>query len=867
MRLIATVALVTLAFAGCGDKVKFQPQLDAGPVCLDGESLVDGVCRFVCQRDGDCATGQRCNLFTGACEPKPPEPDAGPAHVPCTEGAQRCSSDGHSVELCGAEGTWTQQQACALPDGYCKNEQCLACQPGLKRCGAGNGSVEICTDDGSAFRRVTCSTGFSCVQNECRECSPGQKRCSPDGKSVQECQHHGDEASAWAFTNAGDNFDATCITQVCELGTGGVAQCKAPACVPGAAQCATTAVQQTCSATGAWVNTTCASVPGLGSSAECVSGACVDECGDAVKAKSYFGCEFWTAVLDNGADFKFYKGNVSSGQGALGQDSQFAFVVANRSNVASTVTVQRYFGGALQTVKTINVPGRSDPVSKGVAVIKVPWQSIGADSDQITISGLKRYGYHLTTTHPVTVYQFNPLDALVPTAKSCSGTAGAPDCSCDEGSNFNWLTCGGSGVCSATGKCQYPSYSNDASLLLPAHILGTAYVGLTMEHVMMRSSSTSSTPSVEFNGALTIVGTQDGTSVTVKASAATLANGAAVPAMAKGGTHVFTLNSYDVLQLASDNPSPATNLECGTNPYSGSGYFCRADSDLTGSIITSDKPVALFGGANCANRGYLDTACDHVEEQLFPFATWGKSFVGARTNPLRLVSGAIASPSVAGPDYYKIVAGCPSTTCPTGTLVTISPAPAAGDVLSPNRCLTGSLAAGTCKLAGGAFVEFKTKSSVVITADQPVLAAQIFASQNATAGSGSSAPDQGDPSLVLLPPIEQWRTSYTVLTAPGIKDNYLGIVLDDTKVDSVTVNNNTIPATNSAFVKLGTSPYRVANLPVPVGTHTIVVNSKPGQNPLPGVGVTVYGFDSYVSYGYTGGLDLSTIVTGINPGG
>ena len=39
------------------------------------------------------------------------------------------------------------------------------------------------------------------------------------------------------------------------------------------------------------------------------------------------------------------------------------------------------------------------------------------------------------------------------------------------------------------------------------------------------------------------------------------------------------------------------------------------------------------------------------------------------------------------------------------------------------------------------------------------------------------------------------------------------------------------------------------------------------QQVQPGAGVTVYGYDRYVSYGYTGGLDLTTIVTGVNPGG
>ena len=49
------------------------------------------------------------------------------------------------------------------------------------------------------------------------------------------------------------------------------------------------------------------------------------------------------------------------------------------------------------------------------------------------------------------------------------------------------------------------------------------------------------------------------------------------------------------------------------------------------------------------------------------------------------------------------------------------------------------------------------------------------------------------------------------------------------------------------------------------GTHTVTVNPKAGITPAPGAGITVYGFDSYVSYGYTGGQDLATLVTGITP--
>ena len=138
---------------------------------------------------------------------------------------------------------------------------------------------------------------------------------------------------------------------------------------------------------------------------------------------------------------------------------------------------------------------------------------------------------------------------------------------------------------------------------------------------------------------------------------------------------------------------------------------------------------------------------------------------------------------------------------------------------------------------------------------------QFFAGENATTGTDPAA--QGDPSFVLLPPVEQWRSNYTLLAAPGIKDNYLGLVIDSAKVASVQVDGVAV----TGFATIAGTTFQAKNHPITVGTHTVDVIPKAGISPLPGAGVTVYGFDSYVSYRYTGGLDLGTIVTGINPGG
>lgn len=854
MRRLLFVALfpVVLSLVGC-ERTVIRRQFDGGIACTESEKLVDGECKFVCDRHSDCALDQVCNLFTGECEAAPPDAGQPVITTPCTVGGNRCRADNKAVEQCVDGGVWQTSQTCP-GSGFCLNETCLACQPGLASCNAApdTRTITVCLNDGSATRQVSCTGAGICSQGECRECAPNTTRCSTDGKTVQTCTKTTDETLQWKWVNSGDTFDGSCITQVCETPAGGGSRCKAPDCFPGVTQCRNTTTQQICSDTGAFVEQVCSAVPGNTAAAECVSGVCIDECVEAAKQKSYFGCEYWTAIQDNSVD-RYFKGNTAAGQGTT--DSDFAFVVSNRSSQPTVVTVRRFFNGAVSTVKTVTIPGKDDPTTKGLQTINVPWQSIGPASDPLSVSGVARYGYRLTSTRPVTVYQFNPLPA-VKYGGSC-------------GSDLNCTAAPSGGTCKVPptggGKvCHYFSYSNDASLLLPAHILGTTYVAMTAEQI--RAGDTGQGTNFT-NSHLTIVGTQDATTVTVKSSAVTRA-GTSVPAFTKGGTQTFTLNSYDVLQIASDLPGGA-NVECANNPFDQSfgcvvtgncSKLCRVNNDLTGTIITADKPIATFGGSACTLVPYNQAACDHIEEQLFPFVTWGKTFVAVRTAPLRLTSGAFASSTNAGPDHYKIVAGCSPTDCPAGTLITLSTVPTAANVLLPNKCVTGSLTTNDCRLLGGQFMEFKSKGSFTVTADQPIAVGQFFSGQNAT--TGTDVAQQGDPSFVLLPPIEQWRSSYTVLAAPGIKDNYLGVVFDGSKVLNVTVDGVVI----SGFTAIGAA-YMAKNHPISVGTHVVEVTPRPGVSGRSGAGVTVYGFDSYVSYGYTGGLDLQSIVSGINPGG
>jgi len=129
-------------------------------------------------------------------------------------------------------------------------------------------------------------------------------------------------------------------------------------------------------------------------------------------------------------------------------------------------------------------------------------------------------------------------------------------------------------------------FTTDAYLGLPTDIQGTEYIVLGYENTGAIGSQ------------LAVVGTQDTTTVTITPSVTTGSRPAGVP-------YSIVLNQGQTYQLRNTAAAPA---------------------DLSGTIITADKPVAAYGGHQCANIPAGATACDYVVEQLPPTSTWGKEF-------------------------------------------------------------------------------------------------------------------------------------------------------------------------------------------------------------------------------------------------
>lgn len=317
----------------------------------------------------------------------------------------------------------------------------------------------------------------------------------------------------------------------------------------------------------------------------CSMGQCGDPCSPDALSRSYTGCSYWPTVTANPL---------------LAGDFEFAVAVANTRPVPARVTVASQANATLRTATV---------APDSLEVIKLPWVN---DLRQ-PLGSLSRSGaaYHLTSDQPVTVYQFNPLDFVLP-----------HDCTQDAEDEVD-------------GRCY--SYTNDASLLLPEHTLAKEYMVLawSTEGVMQGQSIEGLSA-----GFFSVVAAKPGTTrVTVTFSAPTLAGTGpgGLSAYAKGQTASFDLQHWEVLQLLSSGTDTCPLID---------GEYCdfQKAGDLTGTLIQADREVAVFAGHLCANIPFNKTACDHLEEQLLPLSTWGKHYIGTHT-----------ASSGADPSLYRVV--------------------------------------------------------------------------------------------------------------------------------------------------------------------------------------------------------------------
>jgi hypothetical protein len=286
-------------------------------------------------------------------------------------------------------------------------------------------------------------------------------------------------------------------------------------CAPGTGTCQGN-TGHACNQNGdGFIDETCD--PVQGSTCDPMSGACTGPCAATALGTSYIGCDYYPTVTGN----------------TTGTVFDFAVAIANTAGSDAVVTID---GGALTTPMMVTVP------SNAVKVQILPWQldlklCSGAATDacidgSMGQAALVAHGaYHLRSTNPVTLYQFNSLEYV-------------------KNNEF--------------------SYSNDASLLLPTNVWRSRYYAAAWQAL------------ASINGSeMAVTAAKDGTKVTITSKADTVAGGGA-PAFATGVAQSVMLNAGDVIEITSRSGDFTGTLVDADKPVQViSGHYCADVPDLT----------------------------------------------------------------------------------------------------------------------------------------------------------------------------------------------------------------------------------------------------------------------------------------------
>jgi len=287
-------------------------------------------------------------------------------------------------------------------------------------------------------------------------------------------------------------------------------------------------------------------------------------CSHAAQTHTYVGCDFWPTVLPNVVKSYF----------------DFAVVVANAGSNPAHITIER--GGAPVAAGDVGPNAAEKFFLPWVADLKHftalcdtdPTQQVGPLDQSKRVPG---GAYHLVSSEPVTVFQFNPLEY--------KGQGGPP--------GKSWAGCS-----SCWPGCN--SYTNDASLLLPSTALTGSYV--------VPAQSGIATSEINAPGYIAVTGLQNATSISVKVGArGAVQAGGGIASTSAGGITTFPIDRGEVVLLV------------GT-----------PETDLGGTLLKADHPVQVMTGMPHTYLPFDRQSSDHIEEVVLPVETLGKHYFVVR---------------------------------------------------------------------------------------------------------------------------------------------------------------------------------------------------------------------------------------------
>ncbi len=305
-------------------------------------------------------------------------------------------------------------------------------------------------------------------------------------------------------------------------------------------------------------------------------------------------------------------------------------------------------------------------------------------------------------------------------------------------------------------------------------------------------------------GYFTVIALENQTTVSWTPTAATAGNNLPLPFVEIGEVGEYTINRFDVMRIAA----------------SANGEVPEFDQDVSGTVVTSDKPILVMAGVVGIRVPYCTDcppATDHVQEQVIPLDYWGDKYVCAH------------SPVRADEDHYwRVFAG-------SGDIdVTASP-PVPGSPFHFD--------------ARGDYVEFSVPNGT----DFILEGSGAFMPVQYTANNGLSG-GLGDPAMYQMIPTAQFLSRYLFVTPADYDQDYVQVIraIGNAAVylDGVEVGGYT-----------DTGDHQVATVAIVAGSHDIRSEEPFGilQVGYKGKHLDLDPAIFPAAYGYPGGMKVEQI--------
>ncbi|HYM19434.1 MAG TPA: hypothetical protein VEW28_00345 [Candidatus Kapabacteria bacterium] len=314
--------------------------------------------------------------------------------------------------------------------------------------------------------------------------------------------------------------------------------------------------------------------------------------------------------------------------------------------------------------------------------------------------------------------------------------------------------------------------STDTYLGYPTNTLGTVYRAVGYHPLLQED---------RYSTQVTWVATQDNTLVTITLVGDTRGG------RHNGETYSISMNQGDVYQIQSMNiPSKR--------------------SDLTGTLVVANKPIAFFTGHTCAQVPVDVSFCNQLLEMEPPVPSWGRQFYVGRME---------------GKTEYaiRVIANEPNT-----------------DVFLDNRLIA------KLPTAGDFYENNHLRENTFITTNKPVIVAQY-----AQGSEADTINKIGDPCMLFITPTEQFLKYYRFTTpVNGSWHHFVNLVVPTDALPSLRLDGNTLSA--RYFKTIGISKYAIAQVEVGYASHSVQCDKPFGLYSY-GFGVAEDNFDAYANNG------------------